>query len=1330
MNPPMRLSHHYRRARLLLTAVASCFPVAPRVVHGCDACQSRLVDESLDPPVAFSPDWAESVPAGSSPPLRRPKAPLVPAARQPQGVLSGRIVFLNGGHGWTWDPNYWRLQRGISNEMNEDMGNLDQMNLFAAWCFHAGAVVVPMRPLGQQPHEVVMDNDDPGVTWTGTWANSTSPIFYGSAGDLPYRYATLAAAESATATYTPDLPAAGCYPVYTWVRHGSDRTLQLYRIRHTGGETEVRIPHHMVGNGWVYLGEYHFRAGSDPARGSVVVSNQRSIAAGSYTFADAIRFGNGMGSVNRGTGPSSYPREEESCRYWMQAHLGQGQSTTLYDGSGNDESDSWSAPPKWSAEMNREAAGSQADRIHISFHSNAGGGRGTIALITSDPTPNQTRLAQICGQEVNADLVALGSPPLELRWNNRSSVTYSGGYSEIDGSLFNYEMDATIIEVAFHDSADDARLMRDPKARSAVGKAAMHAVVRYMNEFGGGALAFPPEAPTGLRARTVTDGSVVLEWKAPVASGGSGPPTGYVIYRSANGHGFGSPLVIGNVLSHTVSGLQPGETQFFRVAAVNAAGESFPTETAGVRTPSSASGRRVLFVNAFDRFERTLNLRQNLTRQQYAPPGATGSIERVLPRRSNSSDYVVPHGLALAAAGYAFDSCQNEDVAGGAINLSGYRTVIWASGQESIADETFSASEQDKLAAFRLAGGSLLVSGSEIARDLAGSAGPTAADRTFFAQHLRATFSSDAADHSGSHALAATGDGIFRGMAPLTIDNGSRGIYPVQSPDVIGQAGSGCLAALNYSGGSGGAGAIQYDGSAGGGRVVYFGFPFECMVPAEAGQEVLRRALEFLDGPEPLAAAGGVWRYLDNGTVPSAAWTGTAYDDSAWPAGAAQLGFGDGDEVTLLNADPARTVTWFRRSFAVTDADAVSQLQVSLLRDDGAVVYLNGHEIVRSNLPPGLLTPSTQASTAIGGADESAFLPFAADARLLRRGDNLLAVQVHQSGTSSSDLSFDLALAGSTASPRTLMAAGSVWRFRDTGVPPPANWKLSSYSDADWSTGAGRLGYGGDGERTTLSFGGNPDAVHPVTWLRHTLTVPDAASFDALRFRVQRDDGFVLHLNGREILRDNLRSGPLASDALATVAITGSAETEWLTFTLPSTGLVAGSNVLAVQLHQSALSSSDLGFDLALEGIVRASLSFSAWQAAAFASDRFAADLAGELADPDRDGVANLLEYATGSLPWRADFASLPAVSFRGGRMVLAFPRSPLATDATLRIESADSPAGPWTVLAVGAAGNPLTTATDGVSVVEDPGGPVRSVEVSVAVPGPARRFFRLAANR
>jgi len=217
------------------------------------------------------------------------------------------------------------------------------------------------------------------------------------------------------------------------------------------------------------------------------------------------------------------------------------------------------------AEMNREAGGDPQDRIHISFHSNAGGGRGAIGLITGTPTPNQALLAQLAGREVNEDLRAYGSPPLEFPWSTRTTYTYTGGYGEITRTYFNSEMDATIIEVAFHDDASDAALMRDPKARSAIGKAALHAVIKFLNQVdtnGPPPLAYLPEPPTNVRAIALsTNGHITVSWAVPVSLGGSQSPTNYVIYRSTNGYGFGNPISAGNVTSHTITNL-PANTDF------------------------------------------------------------------------------------------------------------------------------------------------------------------------------------------------------------------------------------------------------------------------------------------------------------------------------------------------------------------------------------------------------------------------------------------------------------------------------------------------------------------------------------------------------------------------------------------------------------------------------------------------------------------------------------------------------------------------------------------------------------------------------------------------
>jgi hypothetical protein len=152
-----------------------------------------------------------------------------------------------------------------------------------------------------------------------------------------------------------------------------------------------------------------------------------------------------------------------------------------------------------------------------------------------------------------------------------------------------------------------------------------------------------------------------------------------------------------------------------------------------------------------------------------------------------------------------------------------------------------------------------------------------------------------------------------------------------------------------------------------------------------------------------LVAAGASWRYDDSGADRGTGWRGTAYDDSAWRSGGAQLGFGDGDETTVMRA--GHLTYYLRHSFSVTSAAQVTSLTLDLLRDDGAVVYLNGVEVARDNMPGGTITAATAASTAVAGADEDAFHRFTLSPGALRDGTNVLAVEVHQSSVGSSDVS-------------------------------------------------------------------------------------------------------------------------------------------------------------------------------------------------------------------------------------------------------------------------------------------------------------------------------------
>ena len=173
-------------------------------------------------------------------------------------------------------------------------------------------------------------------------------------------------------------------------------------------------------------------------------------------------------------------------------------------------------------------------------------------------------------------------------------------------------------------------------------------------------------------------------------------------------------------------------------------------------------------------------------------------------------------------------------------------------------------------------------------------------------------------------------------------------------------------------------------------------------------------------GPTPagtdttVVAAGSVWKYLDNGSNQGTAWRATAFDDTTWAAGPAQLGYGDGDEATVVSfgADPNNKpyTTYFRRQFTVANPAALSNVNLTLLRDDGAVVYLNGVEIARSNMPTGTITSTTAAVVSIDGAGESQLYPFPVDPARFVAGTNTLAVEVHQAYRASSDISFDLTL--------------------------------------------------------------------------------------------------------------------------------------------------------------------------------------------------------------------------------------------------------------------------------------------------------------------------------
>lgn len=362
-----------------------------------------------------------------------------------------------------------------------------------------------------------------------------------------------------------------------------------------------------------------------------------------------------------------------------------------------------------------------------------------------------------------------------------------------------------------------------------------------------------------------------------------------------------------------------------------------------------------------------------------------------------------------------------------------------------------------------------------------------------------------------------------------------------------------------------------------------------------------------------LVAAGSPWKYLDNGTDPGATWATPGFNDTAWASGAAPLGFGDvGTPLgTTVNGGPEGNryiTTYFRQSFTVTNPSYV-QLTLNLRRDDGAVVYLNGNEIARSNMPVGPVVSTTLAATTVDGVDETTFFGFSLPTTGLITGTNVLAVEVHQAAITSSDLVFDLSLLGEDTTPTTtptstptntatttatptntptpppfgtttLVAAGSAWRYLDDRSDQGTAWLASGFNDATWASGAAPLGYG-DPVSTTIN-GGPPNDRIITTYFRKTFTVTNPSAYTALTLNLRRDDGAIVYLNGVEVARSNMPAGAVTTQTLASTAVGGDDETTFFPFSVPVSNLQAGLNVLAVRLHQASSDTSDAVFDLSL----------------------------------------------------------------------------------------------------------------------------------------------------
>ena len=192
----------------------------------------------------------------------------------------------------------------------------------------------------------------------------------------------------------------------------------------------------------------------------------------------------------------------------------------------------------------------------------------------------------------------------------------------------------------------------------------------------------------------------------------------------------------------------------------------------------------------------------------------------------------------------------------------------------------------------------------------------------------------------------------------------------------------------------------------------------------------------------PFILGGSVWKYSDQGLDLGTNWSQTNFDDSAWSQGAARLGYNLPGIITTVgygtNASSKYVTTYFRNTFVVPGNAVYTNLNVRLDRVDGAVVYLNGQELFRMNMPAGAINYQTAANgfASANTDDPNTYFPTNVAIGSLHAGTNVVAVEIHKYAASLPGLAFDLELFG-------------------RGVPPPLALSFTSTPGAlqlAWST--------------------------------------------------------------------------------------------------------------------------------------------------------------------------------------------------------------------------------------------------------------------------------------
>lgn len=744
---------------------------------------------------------------------------------------------------------------------------------------NAGAIVYTPRERDTQKNEIIVDNDTPNASlylevgskkahWATTpikgfaqkkaiYRDGENPFTDGTCRFIPTERKKKNK-DQAFAEWVPTLPAKGEYAVYVSYRTLPNSVSDAkYLVFHNGGVTEFKVNQKIGGGTWVYLGTFEFDKGNNDY-GMVVLSNESSEHG--VVCADAVRFGGGMGNIERGGKTSGLPRYLEGARYSAQWA---GMPYEVYAGrkGENDYADDINTR---SNTINYLSGGSVYNpqqpglgiplEMTMALHSDAGCSKtdeliGSLGIYTTDFNNGKLNtgidryasrdLADILLTQIQKDIYS----SYNLSWTRRSM--WNRNYSETRLPA----TPSTIIELLSHQNFADMQLGHDPNFKFTVGRAIYKGILQFVAGQHDKEYVVQPLPVSNFAIRFgKKKNTLELSWKGendpqePTAQ-----PREYIVYTRIGYGGFDNGTLVSKT-SHTVK-IEPGLVYSFKVTAVNRGGESFPSEILSAYK-AKRERERVLIINGFDRvsgpavintFDKAgFDLEQDpgvpylsnisfsgaqigFDRAQAGKEGEgslgySGRELEGMKIAGNTFDYPFIHGKAIQAAGkYSFVSCSDEAVENGTVTLEDYPVVDYILGMEKedpahkVYYKTFSSAMQRIITSYCQSGGNLFVSGAYVGSDMSGTQG----NREFTEKILKYGYQNSMTDKS-SNRINGLGRTITIPRAPNETS------YAVPAPDCIVPVDT-AFPVFTYVPGNQSAG-IAYKGNY---RTFVLGFPFE-----------------------------------------------------------------------------------------------------------------------------------------------------------------------------------------------------------------------------------------------------------------------------------------------------------------------------------------------------------------------------------------------------------------------------------------------------------------------------------------------------------------------